>query len=190
MTQINNPPAFVNDYLRALKPAVVRWSMPGWGWPIHDPETVVAGIIHFCPIFVPERTTYDRIGIYITVGDGAGGQADLRIFNWDGGIPTSLILNAGVVPTNIGPAAEEIVINQTFERGYYFLASRFDQAPTVAGIKRDDLWKCPVQGRGVLNGLEDFAHCICLVTAVYSDPAPVITGMVDSSRAFVRLREA
>ena len=101
---VYNPQAFVNDYGRGMKPALVRWVAPGWTSGSGVNRAIVANTIYYEPIFVPERTTYDRIGLSVQVGDGAGGEIDLRVFQWAGGLPGALILSAGVVSSNIAGA--------------------------------------------------------------------------------------
>jgi len=191
MTYISNPPSVPASYAKALKPAVVRWCVPGWFWEVGNNTVVVLGRIYFEPIFVDTQTTFDRIGINVTGGDGLGGLADLRIFNEALGLPTSLILSAGTVSTN-APGAQEIVINQTLPRGYYFLAVRVDQAPTIRGIAA-----AGVGGKGTLvsgialtNALTGFDLLIPSVDAAYADPAPAPTAVETCISAFVRLREA
>ena len=189
MTQIYNPPILVELYERALKLAVVRWVKPGWIWQSAFSQVVIAGVIHYEPIFVPERTTYDRIGVFVSVGDGVGGEADLRIFNFEGGVPTSLVLSAGAVSTN-AMGAQEIVISQVLDRGYYFLACRCDQTPELRGITASGLSKTSVPGFGLANAISDFNEIVGLVTAIYADPAPAPTSSEVATHAFVRLREA
>ncbi|GAI00828.1 unnamed protein product, partial [marine sediment metagenome] len=149
MSSISNPAQVEPAYEKALKPAVVRWTMPGWCSATTFNQAILANRIYYMPIFIPERTTYDRIGIFVQAGDGAGGLCDLRIFNFEGGLPTSQVLSAGTVPTN-GAGAQEIIINQTLERGYYFLALRDDQAPTLTA-QTNNMPKSPVPGLSLTN---------------------------------------
>lgn len=191
MDQINNPPPFVNDYGRALKTATVRWTLPGWLLGSAGNQVQTAGQISYIPIFVPERTTYDRIGINVQLGDGVGGLCDLRIYNWVGGLPGSQVLSAGTVSTNLA-GAQEIVINQTLERGYYFLASRCDQAPTLRAALYSNLGMCPVAGIDTTNSAAGNAldRVIPYRSAAMADPAPAPTGTSYAELASIRLREA
>lgn len=189
MSQLINPPPFVNDYERALKLAGVRWTMPGWCYFALHVSAILAGEIYYMPIFIPERTLYDRIGIWVQVGDGLGGLAELRIYNWAGGLPTSQVLAPGTVSTNAA-GAQEIVIAETLERGYYFLALRGDTVCSLAGIITSSLNKLPVSGFARTNAQNGFPLSILRVNAAMADPAPAPANPEDSRSAFVRLREA
>ena len=184
-----NPAPFVNDYERALKPAMVRWVMPGWEVGGMENTVIVAGDIYYIPIFVPERTAYDRIAIYIFAGDGLGGLCELRLYNWAGGLPTTQVLAPGTVPTNLA-GAQEIVIALTLERGYYFTALRGDQAPTLRGITPTGVGKCPSPGFIVTNDGNGQRYVGETVTGALADPALAPTGGISSDYAFVALREA
>ncbi|MBT9165248.1 MAG: hypothetical protein DDT23_01263 [candidate division WS2 bacterium] len=170
------------DYPQKLKPAVVRWVRPGWYAPYSTHTTVTGGVIYYIPIFVEETTTYIRIGIHVTTA--MVGTADLRIFSWRDGIPHSLILSAGVVDTGtIGE--KEIIISQTLNRGYYFLANRCTSSPALIGISGGS---APVAGIGMFLGNVE-GNVILTVSAAYANPAPVPTGATGIRFATVQLRE-
>ncbi len=184
---LNNLEDQVDDIGRALKPPIVIWTIPGWHASSGVNQAVAANRTYYQLIYVAEDTTYDRIGIYVGTGDGAGGAADLRIFDEAAGIPTDEVLSAGTVSTN-GAGAKEIVIAETLVRGYYFLAARFDQAPTCSTGR----------GHGPVNGAIDTTNVqfipsdneILYDDAAYADPAGAIDGMATANFCFVRLREA
>jgi len=186
MTQIFNPA--VEDWERALKPALVRWTTPGWYAAGQVNQVIVAGTIYYLPIFIPERTLYDRIGINVGVGDGLGGLADLRIFTWRDGLPDILILSAGTVSTN-GAGQQSIVIAEILDRGYYFLAVRGDQAPTLRSMNLDAAVRPPVPGLQI-DQVNPLDLCVLSVAGVYADPALAPTAALGVAYAFVRLREA
>lgn len=74
------------------------------------------------PFWVSEQTTFDRIGVNITVAAATGGVARLGIYNDNGfGVPASLALDAGTVAT-VTPGAKEIIISKTLSPGLYWLA--------------------------------------------------------------------
>ena len=85
---------------RKIVPPTVRWSAPGWWWNNDTAQAPTANRTYYMPIYVPVATTYIRIGINVSGGDGGGGTADLRIFEWASGVPGDLILSAGTVNTN------------------------------------------------------------------------------------------
>ena len=187
MSSISNPPMVPAAFEQALKTATVRWVIPGWLFIGEANQLMVLGRIYYIPIFVPVRTIYDRIGVRVAIGDGIGGLANLRIYRWSGGLPATLVLDAGNVSTNAA-GAQEIVISETLERGYYFLAVRCDQAPELRG-------PTGAQTSAPISGLSlDQATAIILglpsVDGAMADPAlaPTATEVID--RCVVRLREA
>ena len=174
-------------------PPIVRWTMPGWYQYTQTNQAVTANRTYYTPIYVPELTTYDRIGIYVQTGDGAGGLADLRIFHWTAGVPGALVLSCGTVSTN-GAAAVEIdtsatVIGTTGLNGLYFLGCRCDNTPTLAGA--DGTCAPPVSGSVTTNHAAGVGSGIIPYDdAAYADPAGAVDGMEAVTFAFVRLRES
>ena len=185
---LNNPAPFVNDYQRGLKPATIRWVMPGWNWTTQVQTAPVAGEILYEPIFVPERTTYDQIGLNVIIGDGVGGLCEIRIYEWAGGLPLSQIVDCGVLSTNAA-GTQQLVINQTLERGYYFVASRFDQVPTLSA-PGSNVALAPVSGISLTNSQTNIGNCVLTAVAAMADPAPAPTAFRLATYAFIRLREA
>ena len=179
-TEVDMPAA---DYPMKQKPAITRWVIPGW-FSIGSQSNIAAtaGRIYYIPIFVEEATTYIRIGV--NVGTAVAGTADLRIFNWGAGLPTSLVLSAGTVDTGT-TGAKEITISQTLNRGYYFLAVRCSAAPSLYGLS----YAIPP-----VSGINDSLAVqpklvIPYVAAAYADPAPAPTALTTQNYAFVMLRE-
>ncbi len=177
----------VDDIKRKMIPPTARWTSPGWWWENVLQQVVTANRTYYMPIYVAETTTYIRIGMFVGVGDGAGGTADLRIFEWDNGVPGDLILSAGTVSTNAA-GAKEIVIAQALSPGYYFLAVRFDQAPQGRHPSSISAVAVPTSGLS-LTGNAQHNLIIMYDDAAYADPAGAVDGAVTVNFAFVVLRE-
>jgi len=111
------------------------WSQIGVGstGAVGDPD---ADTLYAQPFFVPDNATYTAIAIHQTTT--TTGSARLGIYNDGGGVPTTLVLDAGTV-TLTGTGAKEIVISQALTRGWYWVAGVWSvatgvyQAFTVAG---------------------------------------------------------
>ena len=172
------------DYPMKLKPAVVRWVLPGWGGK-RGTGWVGGGKIYYIPIFVEETTTYIRIGVYVATA--ASGSADLRIFGWTDGLPDALVLNAGTVDTGT-TGAKEITISQELTRGYYFLALRCTAGPELRGIDLDKAAWAPISGMNAQVGGAP-SNVILDVTGAHTDPARAPDGSTTVQFAMVRLRE-
>ncbi|KKL27238.1 hypothetical protein LCGC14_2387220, partial [marine sediment metagenome] len=175
------------DFPEKVKPAVTRWVIPGWFFNGSLNDVANAGVIFYVPIFVEETTTYIRIGI--NVQTAVSGDADLRIFNWSGGLPGALVLAAGTV-SHATTGNKEITISEELTRGYYFLAIRCSGSPTLKGIDRSDNGVVPPVA-GLAGGLsfDNFFNMIPIKTAAYADPAPTPDSITSPSKVFVRLRE-
>lgn len=170
-------------------PPVVRWVTPGWSWLGQGNTAITANRIYYQVIYVPESVSYDRIGIYVGVGDGAGGTIDLRIFEWTTGVPSTLVLSAGTVNSNAA-AAKEIVIAQTLTQGLYFLACRGDNTPSLVAPAAGRVERLPVTGLSTTNASGAIGQPILYDDAAYADPAGAVDGILDCTYAFMRLREA
>jgi hypothetical protein len=173
-----------SDYPKKLKPALTRYVLPGWACYNASNVTVTAGRIYYIPIFVTETTTYTAIGISV-IGT-ATGSCDLRIFQWNNGVPGALILSAGTVDTGTN-GAKEIAISQTLDRGYYFLAGRCNAAPTLSCPYSTYYISLPIGG--FQTSLSFALNTIMIVDAAYADPAPAPTGVVGDQYAFILLKE-
>ena len=165
-----------------IKPAVVRWVMPGWFIYTTSTFLTTAARIYYTPIYVSETTTYIRIGLEVTTG--VAGTADLRIFNWTNGLPSSLVLSAGTVDTTAA-ALVEIVIAQQLTRGYYFLAYRCSAAPTLRVVVG---CSAPCSSLN-LTGSPTTSQITMYVDAAYADPAPAPTNTLGTGTQAVMLRE-
>ena len=171
------------DYPMKQTPALVRWLIPGWSFTSYTNQTILANRICYIPIFVVETTTYIRIGL--RVGTASAGVADLRIFNWDNGLPSTLVLSAGTIDTGT-TGTKEITISQQLTRGYYYLAIRCSGSPSLYGAYGNP--RPPVDE--FHTTLSSNPMIILFVDTTYADPAPTpIGGMTPTALACVYLRE-
>lgn len=175
----------VSDYPRKLQTATVRWVMPGWHIRFFTASSLPAGWIQYIPIFVSETTTYIRIGIEVTTAAG-GSTAELRIYNWNGGVPGTLVLAPGSVDTST-TGLKEITISQQLTRGYYFLAVRPTALIAVNGADFNYALSPPVPGLAVDQQAP--SGVVPAVSAAFADPAPAPTTTNGCAPACVMLRE-
>ena len=168
-----------------LKPGVTRWVLPGWYAYNGVSFAITAGRIYYIPILVTETTTYTRIGVGVDVA--SAGTVDLRIYNWNDGVPGSLVLSAGTVDTGT-VGAKEITISQELTSGYYFLAFRGTGTPSLVGLDVTFALAPPVAGYATAL-FADISRIILVVDASFADPAPAPTGGRDADYAMVLLRE-
>jgi len=168
------------------------WVIPGWWVSNSAAIAIVVGRLYYTPIFVNERRIYDRIGVSVWIGGGAGTLARLGIYGWSDGLPGALILDAGTVPT-IAMGAQSININQTLERGHYFLALVGDATPQLFSPSTTTCVP-PVQGMSAILSPSVGEVILYLdgrvadVAGGLADPAPAPTAASDVTDAHVVLR--
>ena len=184
----NNTPISLYDYPEKLKPAITRWRVPGWqAHAIFETVQLNANQIVYQPIFVSEPTTFIRVAVKV-ITSKAGETLDLRLFEWNNGVPGALIEDFGNVSL-AAVAIVEIVINRLLPRGYYFLARRTTSAVggVLAGIDVAQGFQAP--GLGIASACGGAFKPILTVTAAWADPAPAPTGSQYASECAIYLRE-
>ena len=148
-----------------------RYVIPGW---LIDTGAVGSfasgGTLFYTPIFVPRTFTY--IGINTQVTTGASGQnGRLGIYQWNGGVPGSLILDAGTFNAS-GIGNKSINISQLLGPGYYFLALAIAQVSTIGYRTADN-------ARAVgapVGGVEDTAGNAPFAAALAKTAVPGYVG--------------
>lgn len=174
-----------NVPMQKIEPAVVRWVIPGWFFTSVVNYIGIAGRIHYIPIYVSKTTTYIRVGCYVQTA--SAGSADFRIYNWSGGLPSSLVLNPGSTVDTGTTGLKEITISQQLTPGFYFLAIRNTGTPALYGP--DEEWSVVPPVSGCRQTLTAPSMVIMSVDAVYADPAPTPTGVSFVGTAMAYLRE-
>ena len=178
------------DFPRAIYPSGGNeYVMPGWYSASTSNNAVTANRIYAFPIFIPQRDSFDRIGIYVQAGDGAGGTADMRIFEHSGGKPGALKLNPGSTVSTNAAGFKEVTISQELARGYYWLAVRCDNTPTLSGPHASYCF-FPSHGLESSGAQNSGRYCVLYGDAAYADPCPDLASYANPSWAFVRLRRA
>jgi len=178
------------DYPRKLKPNLTRWVLPGWAVAALGDQVPGAGVIYYVPIFVSELTTYDYIGVNVAGAGIPGSAAEMRVYNWNGGVPGTQVLNAGSV-TTATTGERSIAITLSLARGYYFLALRAGgNADLFCPYLTPPPIVCPVQGIDTAGPFQQGFFPILKVTDTMTDPARAPTGVTDCSFIFCCLRES
>lgn len=106
---------------------------------------VTADQLYTHPFMVAVTTTFTRIGINVTTG--AAGNARLGIYNFENGVATTLVLDAGTVSTAT-TGDKEVIISQELPPGIYCVAVIFDATPTVGESAVDYLTQSYLIGGG------------------------------------------
>lgn len=87
--------------------------------------TMTANSMWFCPIFIPNAVTADRISMVVNTVGSAGSVCRLGIYDADATThgPGALILDAGTIATDSGTGMKEITISQALTPGVKWLAA-------------------------------------------------------------------
>lgn len=91
----------------------------------NQPQTTLALTVNrlvLTPFRVPVRRAFDRIGINVTTAATAasGGVLRMGLYASSGGIPGSLIVDAGTISSETA-GGREVVISQTLDPGVYWI---------------------------------------------------------------------
>lgn len=170
-----------------LTPAITRYEMPGWCCDVlGSAPNLAAGVIYYVPFFVVETTTYIDISIENASSIQTGSVA-CRIYNWNGGVPGSQVLNVGTFSwAGEFNATKTIVINLTLNRGFYFVALRLASG-TIGLFEVNKSGTVPVGGmKASASPTPSPANIVTTtVTAAFADPAPAPTGMTGTTFMFL-----
>ncbi len=153
-----------------LTPNMTRYSMPGWSINTGVDYSYTAGVIYYTPIYVSRTSTFVRAAIKVS-NIAALTSADIRIFNWNDGIPTTQAANLGIFDcTSLG--IKENIINTTLNQGFYFIAVRCDSGnPTLHCLSPDT----PSPATYISATAFGSSGSSIKVTSSYTDPAPLPT---------------
>ncbi len=169
-----------------IKPNITRIVLPGWFYDTVSTQAMTAGRIYYIPIYVMEDTTYTEVSIHVTTQ--SVGNADLRVYEWDDGVPGALIADWGSVDHNVLGKRTIAAINWAATGGtYYFLAVRCDATPTLYGIEPASSISPPVDSVNGSHGIN--GQIIMYVTAAWADPAPAPTAAARTDFAVMLLKE-
>ena len=95
-------------------------------------STVGTNRTFFLPFLISEDTTFDRIAVKTTSAFSGSGNMRLAIYNnGTNMLPSSLVLDAGIVNCTAGSTTYAITINQTLTKGWYWLGSNATSAATI-----------------------------------------------------------
>lgn len=121
------------------------WSSGRW----YGPPSVTIGagglslnVLELAPLWIPRGRSLDRIGIEIVVVASAGGLVRLGLYGDSGGLPSSLVLDAGTVDSTVLGARELAIAAPNLYDGLYWLA-------TVAQVAGCQTRKVTNAGAGV-----------------------------------------
>jgi hypothetical protein len=106
----------------------------------------------YTPIYIPESTLFNRIGMLTRTTFSGTATVRLGIYNNTDGKPSTLVLDAGTVSPTAASTAYEITISQTLSAGFYWLAfCQQGTAPAVssyAGFSGANNVAIPILGYG------------------------------------------
>jgi len=112
--------------LASAKGAILKFASGLYYRSTYNIAPVSSSVTHqrtsYTPIFIQATTTLDRIAC--VTGTGFVGTATVRlgIYNDNGGVPSTVVLDAGTVSATAASTAYQITISQSLSPGFYWLA--------------------------------------------------------------------
>jgi len=99
----------------------------------HNASTIAHQRTYYEPIYISATTTIDRLAIQTASSFVGSATVRLGIYNETGGLPSTLLLDAGTVAPTAASTNYEITISQSLSPGFYFVAfCQQGTAPTTA----------------------------------------------------------
>ena len=94
--------------------------------------TAVANTTYYTPIFIPNALTADRISCVTHSSFSGTASVRMGIYADNGGVPSTLVLDAGTVSATAGSTVYTITISQALSGGtWYWLAANTQTAATT-----------------------------------------------------------
>jgi hypothetical protein len=157
-------------------------------------NTVVTAVQYFTLLYVPYRTTLDRIGMRTSATSYSGtGISRLGIYANNNGLPSTLIADYGTITSTAASTNYEININETLNAGLYWLSFAQQTAPTSGGwlgvltaAAQQNYQGLPVSltsAQSALTGYQQsgittaFANVTGVLTQSTSSPAPFVRAL-------------
>lgn len=155
----------------AVSPGVVAGRYYGpLGATTYAPNSLAVGFIYALPFFVPERTTFTKLGCRITTA-AAGASVRLGLYHAENGLPSTLLADSGSLSA-AATGAVEGTINVTLEAGMYFLAAAASSASVAMN------WASVPSLRAVMGSTTDNGNetTPLMAQAFGAMPATFVTG--------------
>ncbi len=143
--------------------------------------TVTTNILYGVPIYVPTPTTYTSINIEVTTLS-VGNLIRLGIYNDGGGVPTTLVLDAGTISTTT-TGGKTIAISQALGAGWFWLAAVANSSvPVVRAASQTNAlgWLGFTSGTDTTNHV---GYSIAFTFGVLSGANPFGTGALMTTAA-------
>ena len=109
--------------------------------------TAVANVTYYMPMYIPNSITLDRIQIFTFNTFSGTAVVRLGIYNDNGGVPNTLLLDAGTVSATAASTLYTVTISQAVTAGWYWMAFNTQTAATVNSFYGTG------QGTGIPNAL-------------------------------------
>lgn len=97
-------------------------------------STFSAGITSYSPFFVRENRTFNRIAMSTSSLFSGTASVRLGIYNQSNGVPSTVLLDAGLVAPAAASTVYEITISQALTPGWYWLAANTVTAATTNSL--------------------------------------------------------
>jgi hypothetical protein len=99
-----------------------------------DAQAATINTTYYMPMYFPNAVTVDRLQILTRNTFSGTGVFRLGIYNDNGGIPNTVLVDGGTVSATAASTAYTVTISQAVNAGWYWLALNMQTAATVSSI--------------------------------------------------------
>jgi hypothetical protein len=114
--------------------------------------TVTESRTYYLPIYITGTRAFDRIAIRTSTTFVGTGTIRLGVYNNSGGIPTTVLFDAGTVSATAGATTYTITINETINSGWYWLAFNSQTNATTSNFVNSTTIAYPTMMKYASNG--------------------------------------
>jgi len=94
-------------------------------------QTALVNQTYYMPMYIPNAVTLDRLQIFTTGTFSGTASVRLGIYNDNGGVPNTVLVDGGTVSATAASTLYTVTISQAVTAGWYWMAFNTQTAATV-----------------------------------------------------------
>jgi len=94
-------------------------------------QSATANVTYYMPMYIPNAVTLDRLQIFTTSLFSGTASVRLGIYNDNGGIPNTVLVDGGTVSATAAATLYTVTISQAVTAGWYWMAFNTQTAASI-----------------------------------------------------------